>query len=130
MENIPNIYILGQVLFSELPRYCAGFACAWLPLRHNEYTNSMFPMKFLSILFGLPVVATSIQSLQEFSSVALCEVTVDSFSHALHTCLSGVGADLDSRVSLARQYTYQTRLSKMLAYMQIDCDDINLHENI
>ena len=92
----------------------------------------MFPMKFFEYLAsGLPVVATSIQSLQEFSSVALlCEVTADSFSYALHTCLSGVGADLDSRVSLARQYTYQTRLSKMLAYMQIDCDDINLHENI
>ena len=131
-RNIPNIYILGSRSYSELPRYCAGFACAWLPLRHNEYTNSMFPMKFFEYLAsGLPVVATSIQSLQEFSSVALlCEVTVDSFSYALHTSLSGVGADLDSRISLARQYTYQTRLSKMLAYMQIDCDDINLHENI
>ena len=34
-KNIPNIYILGSRSYSELPRYCAGFACAWLPLRHN-----------------------------------------------------------------------------------------------
>ena len=53
-------YLLGYRNYKYLPSYCAYFDVAWLPLIHNNYTKSMFPMKFFEYLAaGLPVVSTN-----------------------------------------------------------------------
>ena len=60
-------------------------------------------------------MATSIPSLQEFSSVAfLANPDVNSFSSALDSCLNGLGATLEDRLSVAKKHTYTTRTAKML----------------
>ena len=84
--KIDRIFIFWvQGLIRELPGYCAGFQCGWLPLQRNAYTQAMFPMKFFEYLAaGLPVVATSIDALQEFqSAVWLCEPEQNAYSKAL-----------------------------------------------
>ena len=118
-SELKNIYCLGPKKYNCLPRYCSGFACGWLPLRNNKYTESMFPMKFFEYLAsGLPVVATSINSLTEFSSVAfLCKPTADEFARALHLAISGSGPSLEQRLAVARNNTYATRLRKMLKFI-------------
>ena len=115
-----NIYCLGPKKYCDLPLYCAGFACGWLPLRKNKYTASMFPMKFFEYLAaGLPVVATSINSLSQFSSVAfLCEARVDEFSKALYLAITGSGPSLEERLAVARDNTYTARLGKMLSSIE------------
>ena len=120
--ELKNIYCLGPKKYNSLPLYCSGFACGWLPLRKNKYTESMFPMKFFEYLAsGLPVVATSINSLTEFSSVAfLCQPTADEFARALHLAISGFGPSLEQRLTVARNNTYATRLRKMLEFIAKD----------
>ena len=120
LEKEPNIHLLGRRAYEDLPRYCAGFACGWLPLRLTPYTEAMFPMKFFEYLSaGLPVVATQIDALREFSSVAwLCDDTPESFSNALTDCLAGHGPDQMSRLALAAQHTYQARTQRMLAALE------------
>ena len=121
-SELKNIYSLGPKKYSKLPHYCSGFSCGWLPLRNNKYTESMFPMKFFEYLAsGLPVVATSIHSLTEFSSVAfLCQPTADEFSRALHLAISGKGPSLEQRLEAARNNTYTARLRKMLVFIDQD----------
>ena len=120
LEKEPNIHLLGKRAYEDLPRYCAGFACGWLPLRLTPYTEAMFPMKFFEyISAGLPVVATEIDALREFSSVAwLCDDTPEAFSKALTGCLAGHGPDQSVRLAMASQYTYQARTKRMLSALE------------
>ena len=115
-KDLPNIHLLGPRSYRELPSYCAGFQCGWLPLQRNSYTKAMFPMKFFEYLAaGLPVVATSIDALQDFRSAAwLCEPEQDEFSRALLGCIEGAGPVRSVRLALARQHTYAARLERMM----------------
>jgi len=116
----PNVHLLGSRPYDHLPYYCAGFDCGWLPLRLSPYTQAMFPMKFFEYLAaGLPVVATAIDALGQFSEAALlCEPESAAFSKALEQALSGAGPDIDVRLTLAAEHTYLSRTQRMLRVLE------------
>ncbi len=116
LDHISNIYLLGYRPYQVLPKYCAGFDLAWLPLKINNYTQSMFPMKFFEYLAaGLPVVASEINSLTNFKKVAyLCAPSFSSFEKAIIDALGCNGPSLDVRIQLARKNTYLTRSIEMV----------------
>lgn len=120
LESAPNIHLLGMRPYAQLPAYCSGFDCAWLPLRLNPYTQSMFPMKFFEYLgAGLPVVATAIDALKPYSCAAeLCPSDADHFDLALQRCLDGQAAALSTRLEIASEHTYTSRTRKMLATLE------------
>ena len=114
--GLTNVHWLGPKPYSQLPQFLAAFQCAWLPLQCNAYTRAMFPMKFFEYLAaGLPVVATSIDALQEFESAAwLCEPEQNAYSKALVGCIQGEGPARSVRLALARQHTYTARTERMM----------------
>ena len=58
-KGATNIHFLGGRPYSSLPAYLKGMDVVLLPNRINDYTKSMFPMKFFEYLAaGKPVVAT------------------------------------------------------------------------
>ena len=120
LEGIPNIHLLGPRPYSELPSYLKTFDVAILPNRINEYTNSMFPMKFFEYLSaGKPVVSVDLPALRQFSELVYLARTYDEFIEFVEKTLGGKSAPLEKRLSLARQHTYETRTEKM---MQLLCD--------
>lgn len=59
LEALPNVHLLGYRSYAKLPEYLRGMQVGLLPSLVNEYTRSMFPMKFYEYLAaGLPVVST------------------------------------------------------------------------
>jgi glycosyltransferase involved in cell wall biosynthesis len=59
LRTLPNIHFLGRKAYRDLPAYLVGCQVATLPTLCNDYTRSMFPMKFFEyIAAGLRVVAT------------------------------------------------------------------------
>lgn len=59
--GLSNVYFLGYKEYEILPEYLRGMHVGLLPTLINEYTNSMFPMKYYEyIASGLPVVSTSL----------------------------------------------------------------------
>ncbi len=117
LAHQPNVHLLGHRDYGDLPRYCAGISCGWLPLQLNPYTQAMFPMKFFEYLAaGLPVIASRIDALQAFADVAwLCEPTAPAFTAAISGCLAGKGPTLQQRLALVAEHTYTARTRRMLA---------------
>lgn len=114
-----NIYLLGHRPYQDLPSYMKGFDVGLLPLRNNTYTHSMFPMKFFEYLAsGLPVVATSIDPLREYQSLAhLVPPSPTSFLDAIEASINESKRSVirQQRIEAVGQFNYHTRTRSMLA---------------
>ncbi|QGY32294.1 glycosyltransferase [Pantoea cypripedii] len=110
-----NIHLIGPKDYSILPVYLKYFDVALLPNHINEYTDNMFPMKFFEYLAaGKPVVSVNLKAIQEFSNVVKIGRNPEEFIDCVDQVLAGDVADLNTRLDLAQQYTYESRMDKML----------------
>ena len=119
LSAFPNVHFFAQKLYSELPYWLAHCDVALLPLRHNDYTRHMFPMKFFEYLAsGRPVVATAIPALRPHAAAALlCEPEADSFEAGIANALDGGGPPLAERLAVAAAHTYEARTAAMLSVL-------------
>lgn len=116
---LPNIHLLGARDYRLLPQYLRGFDVATIPARNNPYTASMFPIKFFEYLAaGLPVVATELPALAEFSAACDLAPSEALFTAAIDRVLSGTRPDREYCHQLARRYTWQWRTQEMLAILE------------
>ena len=117
---LSNVYGMGVRPYRELPAWLAHSDVALLPLRLNDYTRQMFPMKFFEYLAsGCPTVATEIPSLQSHRDVALlCPPSAEEFEVAIQQALAGAGPPLALRLERASQHTYHQRTQHMLEMLQ------------
>jgi glycosyltransferase involved in cell wall biosynthesis len=115
LSGLSNIYLLGPRSYMDLPGYLKAFDVALLPNRLNDYTESMFPMKFFEYLAaGKIVVSVDLLSLQEFKDTVLIAKTPAEFVKQIEAALDGKGLSLEKRLELARAYTYESRTEKMM----------------
>ena len=93
---------------------------ALLPCVHNEYTRSMFPMKFFEYLAaGLPVVSTRLPSLAEFADYIYFADSAEEFASKINIALLKSSSADQSRVkNLVSQYSYQRRTKKMIEIIE------------
>jgi glycosyltransferase involved in cell wall biosynthesis len=121
LRRLANVHLLGPRPYADLPAYLARADVALLPLRLNDYTRHMFPMKFFEYLAaGCPVVASSIPSLLDQSDVAwLCAPLPEEFAQAITSVLAGAGPGLHARLERAAHHTYRKRTEAMLARLQL-----------
>ncbi len=120
LNSLKNIYFFGYREYKDLPYYCAYFDIGWLPLVHNDYTNSMFPIKFFEYLAaGLPVVSTKIESLEEFKQFIEMHDDITSHSNSIIKSLADTDSNIKDRLKLAKNNTYQRRTIKMLRELNL-----------
>lgn len=121
LRQLGNVRLLGPRPYAQLPAYLSQADVALLPLRHNDYTRHMFPMKFFEYLAaGCPVVATAIPSLEAQGDVALlCEPEPEAFRRAIRSVLAGEGPPLAQRLDRARQHTYRARTAAMVSILEM-----------
>lgn len=121
LTDNPNIHLLGPKDYSELPRYLSFFDVALLPNHINEYTDNMFPMKFFEYLSaGRPIVSVNLKAINDFTSVVHVANSEKEFIEAIDKTISGDIPSLESRLALAKEYTYQSRMAKMLKLINTD----------
>jgi len=90
-----------------------------LPNVLNDYTASMFPMKFFEYLAaGRPVVSVDLPAIRGFAGVASLCGSDSEFLAALDQAVAGEGPDLDQRLAVAREHTYATRTERMMALLE------------
>lgn len=110
----PNIVLLGERAYAELPRYVKAFDVCLLPNRLNESNRGSLPMKFFEYLAaGKPVVATDLPTLSEFREHFYCARDADEFAAALDVALAEDPARVAARIELARRYSWRARMEEL-----------------
>ena len=124
LEGLPNLHLMGPRAYSELPAYLKGFDVALLPNKINEYTDSMFPMKFFEYLAaGRSVVSVNLKAIQEFAGYVGIADNSDEFIAKIEAVLRGRVPSLQARLELASKHTYEARTSQMRALVRKICED-------
>ena len=79
LKDLPNVYFLGHKPYEQLPVYLRGIDVGTLPTLLNDYTKSMFPMKYFEYLAaGVPVVSTPLEFTKQQS--AAIQIGIDQTS--------------------------------------------------
>jgi glycosyltransferase involved in cell wall biosynthesis len=109
-----NVHLIGRKPYAQLPDYLRGIDVALLPQARNDYTRSMFPMKYIEYLAaGRPVVATRLPALAAHAALHLTADDADGFIAAIAAALAEPRVlPLDHPVLLAQ--TWEARLDEML----------------
>jgi len=104
LRALPNVRLLGQRPYEQLPAYAAAFDVALVPFVRSDLTVAVNPIKLREYLCaGVPVVATAlpeIQLLRDRPQLRLAE-TPEQFVLAVRGVLAN-GWDRDARCAAAR----------------------------
>ncbi|OJA26969.1 glycosyl transferase family 1 [Burkholderia ubonensis] len=123
LASLPNVHLLGYRSYRVLPDYLRGMQVGVLPTLLNDYTRSMFPMKFYEYLAaGLPVVSTPLDFTHE--QRAGLEVGADSttFIAAIQRQLTRGKLNRSEADAAVGDNTWDRRLDKMLAITFPGCE--------
>ncbi|MDP2808039.1 MAG: glycosyltransferase, partial [bacterium] len=70
LSGLKNIYLPGQKKFYELPAYCAAFDVGLIPMKLNDLTKCVNPLKLKEYLAaGLPVISARLPEVQAYQDV-------------------------------------------------------------
>ncbi|OSN00434.1 MULTISPECIES: glycosyltransferase [Lonsdalea] len=115
LQTLPNVHFLGYRRYEVLPDYLRGIQVGLLPSLINEYTDSMFPMKYFEYLAaGIPVVSTPLSFSRTISEGMLTADTAEGFVNAIEQQLTRGRFDQKEVDVLVGDNTWSGRLSKML----------------
>lgn len=113
-RNHPNVHLLGERQFEELPAYCAYSQLGLIPFVDSELTRSCNPLKLYEYLSaGLPVVSTNIPEVRsldnEFVRVS------DSYAGFVSACdelLIGVSSERAGVISASMsEHSWDSRVA-------------------
>ena len=115
LREIPNIHLLGPKDYKDLPTYLHFFDVCTIPAPINDYTQSMFPMKYYEYMAaGKPIIASDIDSLKENKECHYFYRSFEEFIKLLDEALTCGVKNKDKCDQLARENTWSKRLDKML----------------
>lgn len=88
-EQYPNIYLIGERDYANLPSYAKGFDMAMIPFNRNKLTYFCNPLKLYEYFCaGLPVVSTNLPEVERFREHVSIAKDMESFVNAITSCLN------------------------------------------
>jgi len=118
LRALRNVHFLGYKSYDALPDYLRGLDVGTLPTLINDYTRSMFPMKYFDYLAaGVPVVATPLDFTRDHKSGMRTAENAADFCAAIEAQLKR-GKLTETEIAEAiGENTWDARLAKMLAIL-------------
>ncbi|HEY4104139.1 MAG TPA: glycosyltransferase [Polyangiaceae bacterium] len=119
LKALSNVHVIGTRDYDVLPEYMKGFDVAVIPYRLNEYTESVFPIKFFEYLAtGKPVVISPLPALKEFLSSVRVAEDAKSFVEQCDRALAEEGAGSAERIALAEANSWSSRVSALMGLIE------------
>lgn len=112
LAALPNVHLLGELPYAQLPDYLAHFDVCIIPFRSLPVTAATNPVKLYEYLAaGKPVVASGLPEIKDLLFVRLAG-TPEEFEDAIATGLHQDSPALQQqRREFARQNTWQERFA-------------------
>jgi glycosyltransferase involved in cell wall biosynthesis len=88
LQGLPNVHLLGQKPYADLPNYCRGFDVGIIPFRTNDLTARVNPLKLREYLAaGLPVVSTPLPEVARYNGLVHLADSVPAFAAGIEAAL-------------------------------------------
>jgi teichuronic acid biosynthesis glycosyltransferase TuaH len=115
-NDTPNLHLISQVPYCEMPSVLKGFDVAIIPFKRDEVSHTIFPLKLFEYLgSGRPVISTDFNThLDEFTfgTVPFCK-NAQEFSDAIKDALQNDSEEKkQSRLNAAKENTWNKRLTE------------------
>lgn len=114
LQQTPNVHLLGTRPYADLPAYLKGFDVAVIPYRINDYTRTVFPIKFFEFMAtGKPVVISNLPALEEFYDAALVARDADELVQRCEQALADPDSGRERRMALADEHSWPARVRRL-----------------
>ena len=121
LGKLPNVRMLGERPYTELPFYLHGFDVCLLPFQRIPLTLATNPVKVYEYLCaGKEVVCTDLPEINQFGNLVHKAADHDAFISAIRTSLERPGgADAQAaRQQFAQEQTWQHRAQELQTCVQ------------
>jgi len=110
LRSLPNVTLLGEVSYSELPRLVSGFHAGIIPFKISPLTEAADPVKAYEMLAaGLPVVAVDLPELRRLEPLIAVARGAAEFAARIEECLGEPPEARSRRLDLARRESWTDR---------------------
>lgn len=90
LKGIPNIHLLGEKNYHDLPGYLEAFDVCLIPFKVNDFTKKIYPTKLHQYLAtGKPVVSSRLPDLESFGSIIEFYSGVKEMEEAIERAIKG-----------------------------------------
>ena len=120
LRALPNVYHLGPVEISQVPHYVKGFQVGLMPYVQDRHAEHISPLKLYDYLAaGLPVVATDIPAVREFSSYVHLVDDPQGFAKAVRSALADATPERrQARSKVAARHTWEARVEQLSSVIE------------
>ena len=120
LRPLPNVHLLGEKPYAELPGYLHRFDVACIPFKVNTLTMATNPVKFYEYLSaGKPVVAVELPELEPYRQYHYPVRSAADFTRQIEAALHESAPELaQARMAFARQNTWRQRGQTLQAAVQ------------
>lgn len=107
-----NVHLLGPIPQDKIPPFLFHATAGIIPFRRNQLVESVCPLKLFEYLAaGLPVVSTRWTEMEALCSPARLASGAEEFAAALGEAEHATGADRQSAIAWAEDYSWPRLLS-------------------
>ncbi|MCG3137213.1 MAG: hypothetical protein HJJLKODD_01056 [Phycisphaerae bacterium] len=129
LRTLPNVHLLGQVKFADLPGYCKAFDVGLIPFKINNLTINVNPIKLREYLAaGLPVVSTDLPEVRAYRPHVLIGENAENFESACRQALQQRSLyHRQQRQAAVRHETWPDKVREIAHYVQDIQGEIPAH---
>jgi glycosyltransferase involved in cell wall biosynthesis len=114
LKNLPNVHMIGQVDYQDLPAYLRAFDVCLNPYRTDGVAEACSPIKLYEYLAsGKPIVSVDMPEARTFDGLVRVARDADDFIAQVEAAIAEGGAGVDARLAEAGRHSWRARFEQV-----------------